>query len=84
MSVPLKTKVSIYYRDNAAKKSVKVSEFVLVVPKDENLKEELNVITSELDGSDKIKDEITAYLNEFYGKPQKENLKDWLKKNMSL
>lgn len=84
--VPLNTKTSIYYRDNAAKKSVKISEFNMIVPNNEELKDELNVITGELSDkkSDKVKNEITAYLNEFYGKPQKENLKDWLSKNMKM
>jgi len=86
MDVPEKINVSLYYRDNINKKSVKVSNFNLVTPKKEQLIVELEVITGELDGkdSDKIKNEVTAYLVEFYGKPQKENLADWLKKNMKL
>jgi len=86
MDVPEKINVSLYYRDNINKKSVKISNFNLVTPKKEQLIVELEVITGELDGKDsgKIKNEVTAYLVEFYGKPQKENLADWLKKNMKL
>jgi len=86
MEVPTNTNVSLYYRDNLNKKSVKISNFNLIAPKKEELIIELEVITDELEGkeSKKIKDEVTAYLNEFYGKPQKENLDDWLKRNMKL
>ncbi len=86
VKVPSKTDVSIYYRDNVNKKSVKVSDFTLVVPNNKELLEELKVITGELQGKkeEKIKDEVTAYLNEFYGKPNKDNLSYWLKKNMKL
>jgi len=84
VEVPLKTKMSIYYRNNAESKSIKISDFTLVVPNDKELVEELHVITGELNNSenDKVKNEITGYLNEFYGKPQKDNLNEWLKKNM--
>ena len=84
--VPSKTNVSLYYRDNVNKTSVKISNFNLVVPKNSELIDELKVITEELEGkeADNIRNEVTAYLNEFYGKPQKENLADWLQKNMGM
>lgn len=86
IEIPLKTKMSIYYRDNLNNKSFRISEFTLITPNNKDLKEELEVISGELteDESEKVKDEITSYLNEFYGKPQKENLSAWLKKNMQF
>jgi hypothetical protein len=86
LPIPEKTKMAIYYRNNAIKKSTKISEFNLISPDSENLKVELDVILSELKTKDAEtkSNEIAAYLYEFYGKPQKENLKDWLSKNMSL
>lgn len=84
--VPASKEMSLYYRDNANKKSTKISEFTLVVPNTDVLKVELDVILGELKSKDdeKAKSEITAYMYEFYGKPQKENLEDWLEKNMSM
>lgn len=86
VEIPLKTKMSIYYRNNAEGKSIKISDFNLIVPNDNELVEELNIITGELTDKEnnKVKDEITGYLNEFYGKPQKDNLNYWLKKHMHL
>lgn len=85
-AVPEKTKMSLYYRDDANKKSTKISEFTLVVPNTEALKMELNVILGESKSKkdEIVKSEITAYMYEFYGKPQKENLEDWLNKNFAL
>lgn len=85
-TIPTEKKMSLYYRDNASKKSTKISEFNLVIPNSETLKVELDVILGELKSKDdeKLKSEIAAYMYEFYGKPQKENLEDWLGKNMSL
>lgn len=85
-AIPEKKEMSLYYRDNAKKKSTKISEFTLVVPNSDVLKVELEVILGELKSKSKedIESEITAYMYEFYGKPQKENLEDWLSKNMSL
>lgn len=84
--VPEKTKMSLYYRDDANKKSTKISEFTLVVPNTDELKVELKVILGEMKSKDDetLKSEITAYMYEFYGKPQKENLEDWLSKNFTF
>ncbi len=86
LPIPEKTKMSLYYRNNDIKKSTKISDFNLIAPNTENLKVELEVILGELKSKEKeaISNEITAYLYEFYGKPQKENLNDWLEKHMSL
>jgi len=50
------------------------------------LKDEVEIIISEYadkDAGTQIK-EITAYLNEFYGNPQKDNLGEWLKSEFKI
>jgi hypothetical protein len=86
VAIPRETKVALYYRDDINKKSSKINDFVLVVPNDKELAEEIKIIIADLGNksTEEKKAEISAYLFEFYGKPQKENLDDWLKKNMSL
>lgn len=78
--------MSLYYRDEADKKSIKISSFTPIFPDTEELKEEVKIIVDEYAGesNDKVVQEITAYVNEFYGKPNKENLNSWLKKNYDL
>lgn len=76
--------MTLFYRNNG--KSSKISTFTPVFPDSDELKTEIEIIMEEFDGKDnatKIK-EITAYLNEFYGKPQKENLSEWLDDEFSI
>jgi len=86
LPIPLKTDMSIYYRDNINKVSKKISSFTLVVPNTENLKQELGIIVSELkdDSKENSTKEITSYLYEFYGKPQSANVDYWLEKEMGF
>ena len=76
--------MSLYYRQGD--KSTKTSEFKPVFPDLEELKDEIQIIREEF--SDKTNEvqiqEITAYLGEFYGKPQKQNLNLWLKQEFDL
>lgn len=73
--------MALYYRSEET--STKVNEFKPVFPNLSELKDEVEIIFDEF--ADKSRDvqtqEITAYLTEFYGKPQKENLTDWLDSN---
>ena len=76
--------MALYYREGET--STKVSEFKPVFPNLLELKDEVEIIIDEFAYNDaelKVQ-EITAYLTEFYGKPQKENLNQWLNKNFSL
>lgn len=77
------TEMSLYYRDDAEKKSVKISSFIPVFPNEEDLKAEVQIIVDEYSGEskEKVVQEITSYINEFYGKPNNENLNSWLDKN---
>ena len=83
-SVPAqKIEMALYYMDNGS--GAKLAEFTPVFPELTNLKSEVEIIMGEY--ADKANDvkvkEITAYLNEFYGKPQKDNLKMWLASEFS-
>jgi hypothetical protein len=86
VAIPRETKVALYYRDDVNKKSNKINDFVLVVPNDSELVDEIKIILADLGNKtmEEKKAEISAYLYEFYGKPQKENLDDWLKNNMGI
>jgi len=86
VAIPESMPMVIYYRNHSEKKSTKISSFNLVTPNTENLKQELQVITAEVKDKSKenLKNEITAYLYEFYGKPQKANVSEWLETNEVL
>lgn len=79
-----KKEMTLFYREG--KVSKKISTFSPVFPDMVSLKDEVNVIIEEY--SDKSnadkKSEITAYLNEFYGKPQSDNLSEWLKNEFKI
>lgn len=83
--IPVEEKeMTLYYRSEG--KSKKVSTFTPVFPDLNDLKEEVEIILSEFEDKDnktKIK-EVTAYLNEFYGHPQKENLAKWMKAEFGI
>lgn len=84
-SIPVETmNMSLYYRQGD--QSTKISEFKPIFPDLKELKEEVQIIREEF--ADKENEtqiqEITAYLGEFYGKPQKENLNGWLKQEFDL
>lgn len=68
------------------KEGVKLASFKPVFPDLDNLKSEVMIImneSAEKSSEEQVK-EITAYLNEFYGKPQKENLANWLSSEFKM
>ena len=76
--------MSLYYRTDGQSK--KISDFNPVFPDLHDLKDEVAIILAEFsdkDSNTKIK-EVTSYLNEFYGSPQKENLTSWLKAEFDI
>lgn len=76
--------MTIFYRQG--NESKKIGVFTPVFPDLSDLKGELEIIIEEFedkDASTQVK-EITAYLNEFYGSPQKDNLGLWLKTEFDL
>ena len=78
--IPVEEKeMTLFYRTDG--KSSKISTFTPVFPDSNDLKAEVDIILDEYadkDNETKIK-EVSAYLGEFYGKPQKENVEAWLK-----
>lgn len=84
-SIPVESMdMSLYYRQGD--KSTKISEFQPIFPDLDELKDEIQIIREEFaDKTNSVQiQEITAYLGEFYGKPQKENLGLWLKLEFEL
>ncbi len=79
-----KIEMALYYMDDNS--GSKLAEFTPVFPDLNELKSEVLIILSE--SEDKSKEvkvkEVTAYLNEFYGKPNKENLNKWLSSEFKL
>ncbi len=80
MPIPLKIKMSLYYKVEKDNKTTKISDFVLIAPDNENLKSEIKVLLENLNTkeTDVITEEVASFLYEFYGKPQTENVKYWL------
>jgi len=76
----IETQMSLYYRDAAEKKNTFISKFEPIFPNSKELSLELEVILQEFNGESDEKrfEEVKSYLNEFYGKPQDENLKLWM------
>lgn len=83
--IPVEEKeMTIFYRQGSESK--KIGTFTPVFPNPTDLKSEIEVIINEYadkDAATQIK-EITAYLNEFYGNPQKDNLGAWLKSEFNI
>ncbi len=79
-----KKEMTLYYRDGSDSK--KVSTFSPIFPNETELKSEVEIILSEYkDKSNDVKvEEVTAYLNQFYGKTTKDNLLVWLKEEFRL
>lgn len=79
-----KTEMALYYMSGDS--GERLAEFNPIFPDLDNLKAEVLILLSESDKVEKsaqIK-EVTAYLNEFYGKPQKDNLTKWLESEFEL
>ena len=78
------TEMILYYRNG--EKVQKMNAFVPVFPNQETLKVEVSVLLEGVQklSKDKQIDEVTTFVNEFYGKPQKENLNAWLEREFSL
>lgn len=78
--------MSLYYMDGGSNSGEKLAKFNPVFPDLENLKSEILIILAE--SSENTKEgkirEITAYLNNFYGKPQKENVTTWLESEFDI
>lgn len=84
VAIPITEKVmTLYYK---TEKTLKISTFTPVFADADQLKEEVGILleTLQKESATKKIDEVTAYLNEFYGNPNKDNLASWLKAEFSL
>ncbi len=78
--------MSLYYKIDKENKTTKISDFVLIAPDNDNLKSEISVLLDNLKSKvkkDKI-EEVSSFLYEFYGKPQSENIENWLKSHFGI
>lgn len=78
--------VLFYYNDNGA--PVKVSEFNIIMPNLEALKQKIAPIVETMRNDGKsvgqIQQEAIRVMNEFYGKPEEEDALRWLNKTFNL
>jgi hypothetical protein len=78
ISRPDNTNIALFYKKGAD--YILINSFDLILPDVQQIKKEIQVILDEFKNkstNDKII-EITYYINEFYGKVDKENLETWL------
>tara|TARA_B100000508_G_scaffold114604_1_gene93462 strand:- start:10342 stop:11130 length:789 start_codon:yes stop_codon:yes gene_type:complete len=77
---PFDTDVTLYYRDATSKENTKLSTFKMIVPDEEDLKQEVEVILDEYKDKSESEqfDQVKGYLTEFYGKPFDESLRNWM------
>lgn len=75
--------MTLYYKSD---KTYKINTFTPVFADETILKEEVTILLGSMKDADNAKKTgaITAYLNEFYGSPSKDNLAAWLKKEFGI
>jgi biopolymer transport protein ExbD len=86
---PSVTELKLYYRDETKGdlgESTPISTFNAVFPDNKSLKEEVKIILDELaKKTEKQKlEDVLSYINEFYGKPDKDNVKTFLSEQFGL
>lgn len=74
--------VELFYLND--KTSTAIGGFELIFGDTESLKTELEIILAEIGKEDreKAKEDITSYLNEYYGKPDQANLSAWVDEHL--
>lgn len=83
-AIPVEEKeMTLYYKSD---KTYKINTFTPVFPDTRELREEVSILLENLQDADSEKkvSEVAAYLNEFYGNPTRENLKEWLKNEFKI
>lgn len=75
--------MTLFYK---GEKTYKISTFTPVFADEPSIKEEVRLLLDNLKDADNSKklNEVTSYLNEFYGNPSKENLSAWLNKEFGI
>lgn len=74
---------TLFYYDDAQKKSIEIGQFDLVFPDDVRLREEIGVLRARYadtpDEQEALRKAVLAYLTEVYGVPEMENFEEWWK-----
>lgn len=86
IEAPDSPEMTLKYRIEETNESMTISTFTPVFPDNASLKSEVQIIMEAVkskSSADKA-DEVASYLNDFYGKPDKNNVKEWLIKEFSL
>lgn len=73
-------KVELAYLSDKSK--TPINTFKLVSPNTETILPEIQIINEEISDDSKRVEEITSYLNEYYGKANKANLSEWIDKHL--
>jgi hypothetical protein len=83
---PYSIEIKLYYRNELKEESTPINTFNAVFPEKDALKQELKIILDEMaKKTEKQKlDDVLSYINEFYGKPDKDNVKSFLSSNFNL
>ncbi len=78
--------MKIFYFDKIKKSSTEIGAFNPVFVNESELKNEISILLEGLSNKTKQQkiDEVISYINDFYGKPDKENLTKWLETNFKL
>jgi hypothetical protein len=73
-----------YLQKGETTKRVLINSFDPVFLNEDDLKSEVNIILESMQKKDKSAkiDEIISYISEMYGKPNRENITEWLEKNI--
>lgn len=84
VEIPQSAEVKIFYFSKGNAKWI--SDMYLVFPEKKQIKREVQTILEEMPSKSALEksNEVISYLNEFYGKPDKENVMRWLKDNFAF
>lgn len=83
---PYTIEFKLYYRNEKKEESTPINSFNAIFPEKDALKQELKIILDEMvKKTEKQKlDDVLSYINEFYGKPDKDNVKSFLSTQFNL
>jgi hypothetical protein len=83
---PYTIEFKLFYRNEKKEESASINTFIAIFPETNALKQEVKVILDELaKQTEKQKlENVLSYINEFYGKPDKENVKSFLSTQFNL
>lgn len=83
---PKITNMKIFYYETSTTNRIEIGAFNPVFVNEDELKSEVSILLEGLPNKTKEQkiDEVLSYINDFYGKPDKENLTNWLETNFKL